>query len=180
MASNLTIRPLNTGFIPTKPLQYHFHFSAEPYLKDVPDEKIPLPDYAFLVEGGDRLVLVDAGMSWTERANEYHHPGSWQDEGQDIESMLRSVGYSCGDIDIVVLTHLHWDHSYYGGHETKSFSVSRGGRCSKSWLKVWPVMCEANAPKVSSGLSRWMFAMLFLAVFQTCSTGLWSGAYGGR
>ena len=27
--------------------------------------------------------------------------------------MLRSVGYSCGDIDIVVLTHLHWDHSYY-------------------------------------------------------------------
>lgn len=78
MASNLTIRPLNTGFIPTKPLQYHFHFSAEPYLKDVPDEKIPLPDYAFLVEGGDRLVLVDTGMSWTERANEYHHPGSWR------------------------------------------------------------------------------------------------------
>ena len=113
MASNLTIRPLNTGFIPTKPLQYHFHFSAEPYLKDVPNEKIPLPDYAFLVEGGDRLVLVDTGMSWTERANDYHHPGSWQDEGQDIGSMLRSVGYSCGDIDIVVLTHLHWDHSYY-------------------------------------------------------------------
>jgi len=68
----------------------------------------------------------------------------------------------------------------YGGHETRSFSVSRGGRCSKSWSKVRPVMCEANAPKVSSGVSRWMFAMLFLAVFQTCSTGLWSGAYGGR
>ena len=25
-----------------------------------------------------------------------------------------------------------------------------------------------------------MFAILFLAVLQTCSTGLWSGAYGGR
>ena len=70
--------------------------------------------------------------------------------------------------------------SCYGGHETRSFSVSRGGRCSESWSKVRPVMCEANAPKVSSGVSRWMFAMLFLAVFQTCSTGLWSGAYGGR
>ena len=68
----------------------------------------------------------------------------------------------------------------YGGHETRSFSVSRGGRGSKSWSKVRPVTCEANAPKVSSGVSRWMFAMLFLAVFQTCSTGLWSGAYGGR
>ena len=32
----------------------------------------------------------------------------------------------------------------------------------------------------SSGVSRWMFAMLLLAAFQTCSTGLWSGAYGGR
>ena len=42
------------------------------------------------------------------------------------------------------------------------------------------MMYEANAPKVSSGVSRWMFAMLFLAAFQTCSTGLWSGAYGGR
>ena len=69
---------------------------------------------------------------------------------------------------------------FFGGHETRSFSVSRGGRCSRSWSKVRPVMCEANAPKVSSGVSRWMFAMLFLAVFQTCSTGLWSGAYGGR
>ena len=42
------------------------------------------------------------------------------------------------------------------------------------------MMYEANAPKVSSGVSRWMFAVLFLAVFRTCSTGLWSGAYGGR
>ena len=32
----------------------------------------------------------------------------------------------------------------------------------------------------SSGVSCWMFAVLFLVVFQTCSTGLWSGAYGGR
>ena len=30
------------------------------------------------------------------------------------------------------------------------------------------------------GVSCWMFAILFLAVLQTCSTGLWSGAYGGR
>ena len=39
---------------------------------------------------------------------------------------------------------------------------------------------EANAPKVSSGVSCWMVAVLFLAVFRTCSAGLWSGAYGGR
>ena len=108
-----TIRPLNTGFVPTNPFQYHYHHSAAPYLKNVPNEKIPLPVFTYLVEGGDKLLLVDTGMAWTERANEYHHPGSWQDPGQDIESMLKSVGYSCEDVDIVVYTHLHWDHMFY-------------------------------------------------------------------
>lgn len=110
--SNLTIRPLNTGFVPTKPLQYHYHFSAAPYLHGIPDEKVPLPVFTFLIEGGDKTVLVDTGMADTERANKYHHPGSWQDEGQDIVSMLASVGYKPEDIDIVVFTHLHWDHMY--------------------------------------------------------------------
>ena len=68
----------------------------------------------------------------------------------------------------------------YGRHETRSFLVSRSGRCSKPWSSVRPAMCEADAPRVSSGVSRWMVAILFLAAFQTCSTGLWSGAYGGR
>ncbi|GAA2179205.1 hypothetical protein GCM10009785_04970 [Brooklawnia cerclae] len=112
-ASTLTIRPLNTGYIPTVPLQYHFHFSAGPYLKDVPNEKIPLPCFTFLVEGGDQPVLVDTGMAWTERASGVHHPGSWQDAGQDIESQLKACGYSCEDIGTVIFTHLHWDHTYY-------------------------------------------------------------------
>lgn len=111
--TNLTIRPLNTGFIPTVPLQYHFHFSAGPYLEDVSAEKVPLPCYAFLIEGGEKLILVDTGMAWTERACDAHHPGSWQEEGQDIESHLKVLGYSCEDVDVVILTHLHWDHNYY-------------------------------------------------------------------
>jgi len=108
-----TVRPINTGFVPTFPLQYHYHHSCAPYLKDVPNEKVPLPVFTFLIEGGDQLVLVDTGMSWTERANEYHHPGSWQDEGQDIEAQLKKIGYTPADVDIVIFTHLHWDHMFY-------------------------------------------------------------------
>lgn len=118
--SKLTIRPLNTGFIPTYPLQYHFHFSAGPYLKDVPNEKIPLPVYSFLIEGGEVPMLVDTGMAWTERASEAHHPGSWQEEDQDIESQLKKHGYSCEDIGIVAFTHLHWDHVYYAEKFTQA------------------------------------------------------------
>ncbi len=111
--SKYFIRPLNTGFVPTNPFQYHYHHSAAPFLQGVPNEKVPLPVMTYLIEGGDKLVLVDTGMSDTERANKYHHPGSWQDPGQDIESLLRKAGYQCSDVDIVLFTHLHWDHMYY-------------------------------------------------------------------
>lgn len=111
--SKLTVRPLNTGFVPTNPFQYHYHHSAQPFLKNVPNEKVPLPVFTFLVEGGEKLLLIDTGMAPTERANAYHHPGSHQDAGQDIESMLRSAGYAPEDVGIVVFTHLHWDHMFY-------------------------------------------------------------------
>ncbi len=111
--ANLTIRPINTGYVPTYPLQYHYHHSCAPYLKNVPNEKVPLPVFTFLVEGADDLLLIDTGMAWTERANKYHHPGSWQDPGMAIHEQLEKIGYKPEDIDIVVFTHLHWDHMFY-------------------------------------------------------------------
>lgn len=119
---NFKITPLNTGFIPTKPLEYHYHFSCKPYLKDIPDEAVPLPDFTFLLEGEDgTLVMVDTGMAWTERANKYHHKGSWQTPGEDdIESMLKKTGHTPADIDLVVFTHLHWDHVFYLEKFTKA------------------------------------------------------------
>lgn len=116
-----TIRPLNTGFIPTKPLEYHYHFSCKPYLKGLPEEAVALPDFTFLIEGGEQLVLVDTGMAWTERANKYHHKGSWQTPGEDdIEAKLAKVGYKPSDVDIVIFTHLHWDHVFYIEKFTKA------------------------------------------------------------
>lgn len=109
----LTIRPLNTGFVTTVPNQYLFHHSVQRYVEGATDERIEIPDFAFLVEGGDQLLLVDTGMSWTERANAYHHPGSHQPEGMAIDERLAELGLIPQDIGIVAITHLHWDHSYY-------------------------------------------------------------------
>ncbi len=64
--------------------------------------------------------------------------------------------------------------------EQDRFWFRGAGRCSESWSNVRPVMCGADAPRVSSGVSRWMVAVSFLAAFRTCPAGLWSGAYGGR
>ena len=52
-------------------------------------------------------------MAYTERADKYHHHGSYQPEGMAIADQLAKIGYKPEDIDIVVFTHLHWDHCFY-------------------------------------------------------------------
>jgi glyoxylase-like metal-dependent hydrolase (beta-lactamase superfamily II) len=82
-------------------------------LKAVSDERIEMPVFTYLVEGGDSLLLVDTGMAWSERASKFHHPGSRQPEGCSIVEQLAKTGYAPEDIDVVVFTHMHWDHIYY-------------------------------------------------------------------
>ena len=92
---SLTIRPLNSGYIPTKPLEYWYHFSCKKYVEKmgITNESDQLPDMTFLIEGGDQLILVDTGMSWTEHADKYHHGPSLQRPGiDDIESRLAHGG----------------------------------------------------------------------------------------
>lgn len=109
----VTVRPINTGYVTTIPKEYLYHHSVVKYVKGIPDHRIEMPVFTFLVEGGDKLLLVDTGMAWTERANEYHHPGSRQPEGMAIHEQLEKIGMSASDVDIVVLTHMHWDHVFY-------------------------------------------------------------------
>lgn len=117
--SKLTIRPINTGYVTTFPRQYLYHHSVAGYY-DAPDHQIEMPVFTFLVEGGDQLLLVDTGMAPTERASAYHHKNSRQPAGMSIVEQLRAVGYAPADIDIVVFTHLHWDHCYYMGEFTNA------------------------------------------------------------
>ncbi len=52
-------------------------------------------------------------MASTEIADKYHHPGDYQPEGFAIHEQLAKRGVRPEDIDIVILTHLHWDHCYH-------------------------------------------------------------------
>ena len=111
--SNLTIRPINTGFVTMIPKQYLYHHSTVAYYPDASVREEEYPVFTYLVEGGDKLLLVDTGMAYTERADKYHHHGSYQPEGMAIADQLAKIGYKPEDIDIVVFTHLHWDHCFY-------------------------------------------------------------------
>lgn len=107
------IIPLNTGFCTSNPKTYHYHHSVHSYYPNLPNEDIPLPVYAYLIDTGEEVMLVDTGMSDSNRANKYHHPGSVQLPDQAMPAAVRKAGYDPDNVTKIVFTHLHWDHTYY-------------------------------------------------------------------
>ena len=87
-----TITPINTGMVNSNKANYLYHNSTHKYY-DV-EGNIQLPVTVFLVQSEDRKILIDTGMSSTEIANKYHHPGSVQPEGYAIYEQLEKMGLS--------------------------------------------------------------------------------------
>lgn len=101
-SKGLTIRVINTGWIGS------FQNRLTNCYQD--GERIKTPSLVFLIEGGEKTILVDTGMCDSERASKWHHGGSEQTPGQGIHEQLPALGYQPDDIDIIIFTHLHWDH----------------------------------------------------------------------
>lgn len=108
-----TIRPLNTGHQYLDKSQYTTFRRNE-------GEMIDLPVFAYLVEGNGHKILVDTGMADTERSKQYHHDGL-QEPGQAIHEHMERLGIGLDEIDIIIFTHLHWDHCY----NMKKFTKAR-------------------------------------------------------
>lgn len=71
-----------------------------------PDERnrIPLGSNVLLVETDDHLVMVDTGLGWI-----------WSEKERDLYAIqprdpLEGTPYRPEDVDLVILTHLHFDH----------------------------------------------------------------------
>jgi glyoxylase-like metal-dependent hydrolase (beta-lactamase superfamily II) len=73
--------------------------------------KIEAPIVGWLIEGGRKRILVDTGGSDPEWAAKYHHPVARSPEEEPVTALQR-FGLSPLDIDLVVNTHLHWDHCF--------------------------------------------------------------------
>ena len=67
---------------------------------DHQSEPVPLSINAYLVNTGTHVVLIDTG------AGELFRPTSGA-----LLSNLRAAGYEPGQIDTILLTHIHADHS---------------------------------------------------------------------
>jgi glyoxylase-like metal-dependent hydrolase (beta-lactamase superfamily II) len=101
---NYTIRQIQTGW------QYLDKGMYGTYGKGY-GEIIEHPVFCWLLEGGGRKILVDTGMSDTEHSVKYHHDGK-QEPGQAIHEQLAKLGIGVEEIEIIIFTHLHWDHCY--------------------------------------------------------------------
>lgn len=77
-----------------------------------PDAKnrIPLHMRCLLIEGSDRLILVDVGVGDTFAGTKYADIFAVNHEDAALEASLREHGFTPSDVTDVILTHLHFDH----------------------------------------------------------------------
>ena len=100
--SSLRIRPLFLGEITRQKMIFAYW--------DEPGTIIEAPVIAWYIEGGDKKILLDTGGGDPNALNDPRFMPYKRDENQSIENALKNIGVECDDIDIVVATHLHWDH----------------------------------------------------------------------
>lgn len=70
---------------------------------------VDIPIWCAAVEGDGVKILVDTGLSDPQRWSVYnrHTVGA----GETIEAALSQLGWRLGDVDVVINTHLHYDHA---------------------------------------------------------------------
>mgnify|MGYP000335400306 CR=1 FL=1 len=82
------------------------------YLRRFIGEKERSQFLAEYIGGAEKKILVDTGPPDPERYSKYHplsRPEPRKPD-QEIEAQLAKAGVKPEEIEIVILTHLHWDH----------------------------------------------------------------------
>ena len=107
MSATYTIKPIKVGSI----LYYRGAFNSN---QDQYKEKEWFPVLTFLIEGNGHKIMVDTGCGnpAMESMKRCFHGPSEQLPDQVPDAALRKLGVDPSEIDTVILTHLHWDHSY--------------------------------------------------------------------
>jgi glyoxylase-like metal-dependent hydrolase (beta-lactamase superfamily II) len=98
--SDYTIRPLRLGTIKRKKENMSYNCGVT----DIMD----FPLISYYLEGDGHNIIVDTGGIPPDGVK-------WQPyfrtENESLDKALHAIGVSPEEIDIVILTHLHWDHA---------------------------------------------------------------------
>lgn len=93
------IRPLPLSIIELDMSVFTYRFNY--------GKKIRVPITAWFIEGADKNILVDTAAD-AKLATEFR--GFPAEEVSSFEQALSNLGLKPGDIDLVIQTHLQWDH----------------------------------------------------------------------
>lgn len=74
------------------------------------DRTVILPVWAAAVETGGHKILIDTGIADHARWDRDMQP-CWAEEDESIEVALAEIGWRVRDVDIVINSHLHYDHA---------------------------------------------------------------------
>ena len=72
------------------------------------DNMIDMSARCMLIENGNRLILVDAGMGNKQSKKFFSYYNRWGD--YDLVKSINAAGFDVDEITDVLLTHLHFDH----------------------------------------------------------------------
>lgn len=100
--SSIRIHPLRVGTITRQKMMFAYWTN--------PGTIIEAPVIAWYIEGSDRKILVDTGGGDPAKVSQRYQPYR-REPDESIENALKKIGIRCEDIEIVIATHLHWDHS---------------------------------------------------------------------
>lgn len=88
------------------------------------DNSIPMQAYPLLVVTPERRILIDSGLG--DKLNDKQRRNFHVHEEWAVDRSLAELGLTADDIDIVILTHLDWDHA--GGATRKTAAGSGAAR----------------------------------------------------
>lgn len=99
------IMPIKVGSL----FYYRGGFTSNPEEYKTKEE---FPILIFLIEGGNRKILVDTGGGEPEEMEQCGHAPCRRTYEERPDLALRKKGIDPNEIDTVILTHLHWDHCH--------------------------------------------------------------------
>ena len=107
-----------------------------------------------LIEDGERLILVDAGMGDKQSEKFFSYYCRWGESS--LESSLKKHGFHADDVTDVFLTHLHFDHCGGGVLKTSKGSFKTTFKNAKYWSNKehWAWATEPNKREGASFLKE--------------------------